>query len=229
MDGDTGISKPKEYVQERLANETELNKIIAFNYRGAYTGIQYKFLVDANLNCFAQQSMDRYLPYSILKDDQAWLLSQAEIAQRSNIQEPFVFKIYPEILLWNPAHNNEYPRDYKEGIEELDARRKREGYSEGCRCCFHQEEGKVANCTLQGHPLWNVELNSTHRYWSSSIGRIPQQKNHSRHQEDSTRKVGRYSRARSFSTLLKKAQNSSANDHKKPISCYSRVLVSSMG
>ena len=74
--------------------------------------------VDANFNCFASDSMDYFLPYSIIRDDQAWAISQLDLVTRAFVEEPFAFKVYNEIILRNPSHNNEYPRNYTTAVAE---------------------------------------------------------------------------------------------------------------
>lgn len=165
MDGDTSVNQPKRAVLEMLGNETELNKIVAFNYRKAYTGAEYLIRADANLNCFAASKIDRYLPYSTFKDDQAWYLSQTDLHIRANIREPFVFKVYNNVVIWNPAHNSDYPRDGIQGVKELGEWYRRQGYSNGC---FSPSTTTLTtktaiNCTLNGEYLFSFSFNRTHR------------------------------------------------------------------
>lgn len=122
VDGDTkfGFDVPdnqvgKERLLGQLQNEIETDKIISFNYRNVYFGHLYQFGADANANCFADESIDDYLPYSILYDEFAWSLSQRELWGRANTISPFVFKVYQNVSVWNPVHA-EYPRDDKGGV-----------------------------------------------------------------------------------------------------------------
>jgi hypothetical protein len=95
MDGDTRIvGINRDELQTRLQQEVETNKIIAFNMRGYLdNNIHYKYGADANVNCYHYSSIDRYLPYSTLLDDQAWSLAQADIWAKANLIEPFAFKV----------------------------------------------------------------------------------------------------------------------------------------
>lgn len=164
MDGDTKVSQPKQVVLDQLANETELAKIIAFNYRRVYTGAKYLYGADANLNCFAEKSMDQYLPYSTMKDDQAWSLSQRDLVDRANLEEPFVFKMYDNINVWNPSHNNAYPRDHIRGMGELMQQQLSEGFSEGCHPTLESSRVKSHHeCSFEGNLLFVLTFNRTHR------------------------------------------------------------------
>ena len=166
MDGDVHLNSTKQAVLDRLMNETE-NKIVAFNYRGMYNGVKYTCNMDAYLNCFAAQSLDRFLPYSVIKDDQAWYLSQADLLLRAFIEEPFAFKIYDDINSFNPIHNNKYPRDGIKGGEELIQQQLSEGFSEGCFPsgeALKRKQRRPHKCFFKGELLFSVAFNRTHRF-----------------------------------------------------------------
>ena len=168
MDGDTRVNTPKHLVAEQLANETETNKIIVFNYRRALNGVQYLYGADANLNCFSESSMDSYLPYSNILDSQAWYLSQFDLQMRANIVEPFVFKLYQNIVTRNPSHND-YPRDGLDGIQQLVDWQSAEGFSEGCAPYTKVDHGNhnlathVVHCTFGDTFIFTMAFNRTHR------------------------------------------------------------------
>ena len=168
MDGDTTINTPKQTVLDQLSKETEFHKIIALNYRKAYTGAKYMTNADANLNCFAMPSIDTYLPYSTLKDTQAWYLAQTDLHLRANIIEPFVFKIYDNIVVRNPTHNNNYPRNGTQGIQELLNAQLKEGFSNGCFPSYVPELAKLKHeiqyCYLKNQFLFSWTKNDTHRW-----------------------------------------------------------------
>mmetsp|Transcript_1499 Transcript_1499/g.3319 ORF Transcript_1499/g.3319 Transcript_1499/m.3319 type:complete len:347 (+) Transcript_1499:133-1173(+) len=167
MDGDVHLNTSKQVVLDRLANETETNKIIAFNYRGLYNGAKYSCSMDANLNCFAEESLDRFLPYSVIKDDQAWYLSQTDLLIRAFIEEPFAFKIYDDISNFNPVHNSNYPRDGIKGSEELLQQQLSEGFSEGCFPsdeALKRKQRRPHRCLFQGDLLFAISFNRTHRF-----------------------------------------------------------------
>ena len=154
-----------------MGNETELNKIIEFNYRNALKGkgVEYMVHVDANFNCFASDSMDYFLPYSIIRDDQAWSISQLDLTTRAFVEEPFAFKVYNEIILRNPSHNNEYPRNLTTAVAEHGKWFLSEGYSEGCSPwgLRHLQSNRVGskskevNCSLYGNLLFTYSFNRT--------------------------------------------------------------------
>ena len=122
----------KQLLLDQLLHETETDKIIVFNYRKAYYGHLYQFGADANVNCFADESMDQYLPYSTLYDDYAWSLSQRELYSRANTMSPFVFKVYTNVIIWNPKHG-EYPRNETAVRQQLlEDRRIMDGWEETC-------------------------------------------------------------------------------------------------
>jgi hypothetical protein len=122
----------KQLLLDQLLHERETDKIIVFNYRKAYYGHMYQFGADANVNCFADESMDRYLPYSTLYDDYAWSLSQRELYSRANTISPFVFKVYTNVIIWNPKHG-EYPRNETAVRQQLlEDRRIMDGWEETC-------------------------------------------------------------------------------------------------
>ena len=204
MDGDTKFSfdippdvmeqKQKEHPQvspemmgkqlllDQLLQEEETDKIIVFNYRKAYYGNMYHFGADANVNCFADESMDQYLPYSTLYDDYAWSLSQRELYSRANTISPFVFKVYTNIIIWNPKHGD-YPRnDTVVRHQLLEDRRIIDGWDEACFPPSCQEGTQFAcRVTMDPPPstmilnhtapeeqqspesvVWNFTLNRTH-------------------------------------------------------------------
>lgn len=164
MDGDIWLKgTTKRALLDKLAKEPETSKIIAFNYRNQFRRAQYAFKMDANLNCFSQASMDDYLPYSILRDGQAWYLSQTDLIMRANLKEPFAFKIYNHVRTKNPGHNNEYPRDGYEGGLELVQRQAEEGLSPGCHPPTNNPiHTAVHECTLQGKHFFSWTFNDTH-------------------------------------------------------------------
>ena len=167
MDGDVYLNSTKKIVIDRLMNETETSKIIAFNYRGMYNGVKYSCNMDAYLNCFAAQSLDRFLPYSVIKDDQAWYLSQTDLLLRAIIEEPFVFKLYDDINSFNPIHNNKYPRDGIKGGEELIQQQLSEGFSEGCFPsgeALKRRQRRPHKCFFKDELLFSISFNRTHRF-----------------------------------------------------------------
>lgn len=159
MDGDTKVNRvTKAELQAQLGNETEMRKIIAFNYRNYFKGVKYMYGADANLNCFASESMDMYLPYSSMKDDQAWYLSQTDLHLRANLKEPFAFKIYDNVVVRNPSHNNEYPRNGQEGVGQLQQQLAHQGFSEGCY-------KKPKKCVYRNHTvIFDMTFNKTHQF-----------------------------------------------------------------
>lgn len=164
MDGDSNLAIDKPALLEQLAHETEMNKIVVFNYRKGYGGVKYMYCADANVNCFPGQAMDRYLPYSTLLEHEAWSLSQRDLAMRANIQEPFAFKMYDHVPVWNPEHNKEYPRGEEHGSLVLrEAQTKDQGFSEGC---FPTDTtpGAVHECSLHGKVLFHTTFNKTHKF-----------------------------------------------------------------
>lgn len=163
MDGDVPINVNKQIVIDRLMNETETQKIIVFNYRRVYPkNALYMSSADANLNCFSSDSIHQYLPYSTMKDHQAWYLSQTDLILRANIMEPFPFKIYTDIIIRNPAHNNEYPRNGTQGIQDLREDLLSDGYSLGCLMPPANPKQKTHTCEFRGKHLFTISLNETH-------------------------------------------------------------------
>lgn len=163
MDGDSILNHPKAYIQDRLANETELDRIIFFNYHGYFKQVRYAFGGDGNCNCFSGAFMDQYLPYSTIHDDQAWYLSQADLILRASTIRPFAFKLYPEIVIRNKAHNNDYPRD-GEAMKGPLEKRILQGF-QGCHPNNHAAKppNGIYNCSYQGRWVYgDVRFNRTH-------------------------------------------------------------------
>jgi hypothetical protein len=181
MDGDTKFSFArhvesdvgKQLLLEKLQLETENDKIIVFNYRKAFFGHMYQFGADANVNCFADESIDQYLPYSTLYEHHAWSLSQRELWSRANTISPFVFKVYDKFFIWNPLHG-QYPRNYTVAVNDLTRDMEQDGWGGGCyppscasgtkfTCQFSSSSGQ----TQHDHPrnknrLLEFTLNQTH-------------------------------------------------------------------
>jgi len=161
LDGDCKLSQSKKYIQDRLANEKELDRVIFPNYNGYFKGVKYAFGGDANFNCFSSASMDDYLPYSTVHDDQAWYLSQTELIFRASTIRAFAFKLYSDIIVRNPFHNNNYPRDGL-GVSNSLHSRVVEGFH-GCHPMGHKiPSGNKLNCSYQGQWLYDAEFNATH-------------------------------------------------------------------
>lgn len=168
MDGDARLNPGqggKQHILELLLNETEHNKVVAFNYRKAYDGVKYLYYADANLHCFSHVTIDRFFPLSTLMDHRAWSLAPIEMAMRFNMQEPLMFKIYEEMIIRNPEHSA-YPRNISDGVEELRAYYASLGYSSDCipTNCRHLQ---TYSCSYNGTELFSIPFNRTHAcgYW----------------------------------------------------------------
>lgn len=66
LDGDTLLNhinegENKGTMNEKLKAETELHKVIAFNYRRAYpSSLHYIYYADANAHCFSSATIDEF-------------------------------------------------------------------------------------------------------------------------------------------------------------------------
>ena len=173
LDGDTRIGNRaggKDQLNQRLINETETDKVIAFNYRRAYDGpTKYIYNADANAHCYSVETIDDFFPLNTNLDHMAWSLAPADMTIRHNIKNPFLFKIYQEIIVRNPVHG-EYPRNetlMKQAGDKMIQRLQEEGYSAGCVC---RRSSPSLNCSWNGQLLHDLPINRSHHcgYWDST-------------------------------------------------------------
>ena len=173
VDGDAVIDADgKQRLLDRLANETESNKIITPNYNRKYPNnvtedhVLYVYMADAMFNCFATDAMDRYLPYRTAFDAKSWWLSQFDLVYRGNLLEPFLYKMYTDVMVFNPQHGK-YPKKLK-FLRALRANYF-QGFNNDCHpleippsTCIHYS--MESNNARPPKTLYTVEFNETHIY-----------------------------------------------------------------
>lgn len=107
-----------------------------------------------------------------MMDHRGWSLAPVEMAMRINIQYPFVFKLYHEVVVRNPEHGD-YPRDQEIlnlGAAELRNMTMAQGYSEGCiakNSLCGQKRPEPYECFFEDKLLFAGSYNATHQcgYW----------------------------------------------------------------
>lgn len=107
-DGDVLFGFNYNELKAELIREKEFSRIISLNLGGSFKQ-KYRVHADAIFNCFNDENINLYLPYETKYDNLSWWMSQLNLNWKANIIQPFVYKIYNNLLINNEKHND-YPR-----------------------------------------------------------------------------------------------------------------------